>query len=171
MKWIIYGVLLLVIGYWLWRSRADLLAAIREFLTGWREFWARLFGRHTAAADQAADSEAGPRGPGFRPFSDFADPFASGRADRWSADELVRYSFEALEAWAREHGWARGPEQTPHEFAGQIGDRVHSLSQDVRRLADLYCRVAYAPETLPRKSVAPLKQLWQELRHREPVSV
>jgi len=89
-------------------------------------------------------------------------------ADRCSADELVRFSFEALEAWAREHGWARGPDQTPHEFAHEIGTRVDSLSQDVRRLADLYCRVAYAPDTLPPRSVAPLKQLWQELRHREP---
>ena len=92
-------------------------------------------------------------------------------ADRCSADELVRYSFAALEAWAREHGWARGPEQTPHEFAHDLGTRVQSLSQDVRRLADLYCRVAYARESVASKSVAPLKQLWQELRHREPVSV
>ena len=92
-------------------------------------------------------------------------------ADRCSPDELVRYSFEALEAWGREHGWARGPEQTPHEFAHEIGTRVHALSTDVRRLADLYCRVAYAGHTLPARSVAPLKELWRELRHREPVSV
>ena len=171
LKWIFYGVLLLVIGYWLWRSRADLLAAMRNFLQELREFWQRLFGRRAGAADQTAESGEGPQAPTHRPFADFADPFATGMADRCSADELVRYSFAALEAWAREHGWARGPDQTPHEFAHDLGTRVHSLSQDVRRLADLYCRVAYARDTVPRKSVAPLKQLWQELRHREPVSV
>ncbi|HUT88385.1 MAG TPA: DUF4129 domain-containing protein [Thermoguttaceae bacterium] len=171
LKWIFYGVLLLVIGYWLWRSRADLLAAMRSFLQELREFWQRLFGGRAGAADQAAESGEGPQAPTHRPFADFPDPFATGMADRCSPEELVRYSFEALEAWAREHGWARGPEQTPHEFAHDLGTRVHSLSQDVRRLADLYCRVAYASDTLSRTSVAPLKQLWQELRHREPVSV
>ncbi len=171
LKWIFYGVILLVVGYWLWRSRADLLRAFRDFLQGWREFWQRLFGGRAGAADQAEDSGEGPQGPTHRPFAAFPDPFASGTADRCSPDELVRYTFAALEAWAREHGWARGPDQTPHEFAQDLGTRVHALAQDVRRLADLYCRVAYARESVPRKRVAPLKQLWQELRHREPVSV
>ncbi|OHB81702.1 MAG: hypothetical protein A2V98_00980, partial [Planctomycetes bacterium RBG_16_64_12] len=162
-KWIFYGVLLLAIGYWLWRSRAEVLRAIKRFLQAWREFWQRLLGRKPAAAEQPASSEQGTKGPRARRFADFADPFASGMADRCSPDELVRYSFEALEAWAREHGWPRGPEQTPHEFAQEIGARVSSLSQDVRRLADLYCRVAYAPDTLPQVSIAPLRQLWREL--------
>ena len=171
LKWVFYGVILLVVGYWLWRSRAEVLRALRDFLQGWREFWQRLFGGRAGAADEAADSGEGPQTPTHRPFADFPDPFTSGMADRASPDELVRYTFAALEAWAREHGWARGPDQTPHEFAQDLGTRVHALAQDVRRLADLYCRVAYARESVPRKSVAPLKQLWQELRHREPVSV
>jgi hypothetical protein len=171
LKWIFYGLLLLAIVYWLWRSRAELLRAFRDFLQGWREFWQRLFGRKTAAAEGPAGAETGPERAPARPFSDFPDPFATGAADRLSPNELVRYSFEALEAWAREHGWARGPEQTPHEFAHDVGTRVHALAQDVRRLADLYCRVAYTEETLSRKRVAPLKHLWQELRYREPVSV
>lgn len=171
LKWVFYGGLLLAIGYWLWRSRADLVAAVRGFLQELRDFWQRLFGRRAGAADQAAESGEGPQTPTHRPFADYADPFASGMADRWSPDELVRYTFAALEAWAREHGWGRGPDQTPHEFAHDLGTRVHAISQDARRLADLYCRVAYAQESVPRKSVAPLKQLWQALRHREPVSV
>jgi len=171
LKWLFYGGILLALAYWLWRSRADLLAALGNFLQELREFWQRFFGGRAGAADQAAYSDEGPQGPTHRPFADFADPFASGMADRASPDELVRYTFAALEAWARDHGWARGPEQTPHEFAHDLGTRVHAISDDVRRLADLYCRVAYARENVPRKSVAPLKQLWQELRHREPVSV
>ena len=92
-----------------------------------------------------------------------AVPFLTGAADRYSADELVSYSFQALEAWARERGWPREPDQTPHEFAQQLGTHAGSLSKDVRRLADLYCRVAYAPGTLPPKSVAPLRDLWHHL--------
>ena len=69
----------------------------------------------------------------------------------------------ALEAWGREHACPREPDQTPHEFAHQIGTRVESLSQDVRRLADLYCRVAYSPGTLSRARAAPLQHLWRQL--------
>jgi len=171
LKWVFFGGLLLAVGYWLWRSRAELLAALGNFLQELREFWQRLFGGRARAADQAAESSEGLQGPTPRPFADFDDPFASGVADRWSPDEVVRYTFAALEAWAREHGWPRGPDQTPHEFAHDLGTRVGAISQDARRLADLYGRVAYARESVPRRSVAPLKQLWRELRHREPVSV
>jgi hypothetical protein len=170
-KWVFIAILAGVIGYWAWRCRAELLKTLRDLLEGWRAFWARLFGGKTEAGAAAAPEETGPQGPGHRRFAEFPDPFLSGLADRAPADEVVRYTFDALEAWAREHGWPRQPEQTPHEFALDLGSRVDSLSLDVRRLADLYCRVAYAPGTLPPKSTAPLKQLWQELRHREPVGV
>ncbi len=170
LKWIFYAVLLAAIVYWAWRSRAELLGAFRDFLAGWRAFWERLFGRKAGRDETAADAES-PAAAAPRPFSAFRDPFASGMADGWSPDEVVRYTFEALEAWAREHGWARGEDQTPHEFAHELGGHVDAVAQDARRLADLYCRVAYAGHTLPRKSTAPLKQLWQELRHREPVSL
>jgi len=163
-KWLFCGVLICVIGYWVWRSRAEVLGSLRRFLEGWREFWRRLFGRKGGVAEQASDAEEGPEKKLTRPFSAFADPFAAGIAGRYSPDELVRYSFDALEAWAREHGWARGPEETPHEFAQKLGSRDPSLAQAVRRLADLYCRVAYAPGTLPERSIAPLQQLWRQLR-------
>jgi hypothetical protein len=165
------AILVGVIGYWLWRSRAEVWQAIRDFLDGLRQFWQRLFGAGSAAGEATASEEGGPKGPRPRAFSDFTDPFAAGTAESCSPDELVRYTFDALEAWARDHGWPRGPEQTPHEFAYDLGSRVEELREDVRRLADLYCRVAYASDMPRRKKVAPLKRLWQEMRHREPVTV
>jgi hypothetical protein len=143
---------------------------MRDFLEGLRQFWQRLFGGG-AVADETAAEEAGPSGPRPSTFSDFTDPFAAGTADSLPSHELVRYTFEALEAWARDHGWPRGPEETPHEFAQDLSTRVEELSEDVRRLADLYCRVAYASDMPRRKRLAPLKRLWQEMRHRGPVTV
>ena len=99
-----------------------------------------------------------------RPFADYTDPFASGMAERYSPAELVRYTFEAVEAWALEHGQPRQADQTPHEFARCLVSNFSSLGEDAGRLADLYCQAAYAPVTLPAASVARLSHLWQNLR-------
>ena len=167
LKWIIWIVLLGVIGYLVWRNRAELLKGLQDFLNGWREFWQRLFGRKEKESGTTAAAEGGPKPEQARPFSDFSDPFSTGTADSYSPNELVRYTFEAFEAWAREHGCPREPDQTPHEFAQQVGARVTSLSQDAQRLADLYCRVAYDAGRVSRKSVAPLERFWRGLRERE----
>jgi len=175
LKWVFYIAVALIGAYWLWRCRADVFAALRAMLQGWREFWQNLFAGRRRRAEGAA-AQDGRKQPLPRPFAAFADPFATGTANRYSPDELVRYTFEALEAWAREHGCPRRPYQTPHEFARDLGARVASLAGDARSLADLYCRVAYAPGGYQpevghhRKVVAPaasagaLKQLWQQLR-------
>jgi hypothetical protein len=163
-RWIFYLAVALIGLYWLWRSRAEVLAALQGLLQGWRGFWQKLLGGRHRRADEAAAAEDGPKQPLPRPFAAFADPFATGAASRYSPDELVRYSFQALEAWAREHGCPRRPEQTPHEFARDLGARVAPLSHDARSLVDLYCRVAYASGNLPAASVGPLKELWRQLR-------
>ena len=169
LKWLFYIAVVLVGIYWLWRCRANVFAGLRGLLQGWREFWQNLFAGRRQRADGAAAQE-GWKQPLPRPFAAFADPFATGTASRYAPDELVTYSFEALEAWAREHGCPRRPDQTPHEFARDIGVRVASLAGDARSLADLYCRVAYAPGGhqpevgLSAASAGALKQLWQQLR-------
>jgi hypothetical protein len=163
LKWLVCAVLLGVVLYYLWNNRAEVRAGLQRFLRGLREFWQRLFGGLSETTDRDAVDSESPTALQPPTFADFANPFTTGTASRYSPDELVRYSFEALEAWARDQGCPRGPDQTPHEFAHQIGSHVDVLSQDVRRLADLYCRVAYAPDTLPRKSVSPLSDLWDKL--------
>ena len=163
-RWVFYGALIVVVAVWLWRSWDKVLAALRQFLAEWRAFWERLFGSKKEKGEQPAQTEEGSSGPLLRPFAAFVDPFAAGTAAGYSPDELVHYSFEALEAWAREQGWPRGPEQTPHEFARLLGSRAGSLSRDTRRLADLYCWVAYAPGTLPQGRADSLRHLWHQMQ-------
>lgn len=176
LKWVFYVAVVLVGVYCLWRYRAELLAALQGLLRGWREFLQNLFGRKRKDGHEAATAEDGPKQTLPRPFADFADPFASGAAGRYSPEELVRYSFEALEAWGREHSCPRRPEQTPHEFARDLGAHPALRARDVRSLADLYCQVAYAPsppvepESWPSEgslragNLGPVRQLWQQLR-------
>ena len=162
-KWLVYGAVIVVVAVGLWRSRHQLPEILRRFLEAWRGFWDWLFGRRRkgrpAAAVEGQTAAAAPRR-----FADYADPFAAGAAGRYRPDELVRYSFEALEAWARDNGLAREPDQTPHEFSQRIGVRVASLAGDVRTLAELYYRAAYARGSLSPTAVRPLASLWEHLR-------
>jgi hypothetical protein len=105
-----------------------------------------------------------------RAFAEFPDPFATGAAGRHRPNDLVKYSFEAFEAWARERGCPRSPDQTPHELARNVGVHAASLARDARRLADLYCLVAYTPLSLPPESVEQLREFWQQLRHEDIVA-
>jgi uncharacterized protein DUF4129 len=162
LKWLFYIVVLLIALYWLVRSWKTVMAAWAQFLKELAEFWRRLFGgKPTPDEETVAEEE---RKPAPRPFADFADPFTTGMASRYSPDELVKYTFEAVEAWARENGFPRGPEQTPHEFARQLAGAAKPLEGNSRTLADLYCYVAYAPGRLRAERTKALAQLWQQLR-------
>ena len=162
LKWLFYLAVLLLALYWLFRSWKTVTAAWAQFLKELRELWQRLFGgKPTPEEETATHAE---RKPAPRPFADFADPFATGTASRYTPDELVKHTFEAVEAWARENGFPREPEQTPHEFARQLTAAAESLGGNARTLADLYCYVAYAPGRLRAGRTKALAQLWQQLR-------
>lgn len=152
-----------IIGYLLWRYWAQVLEAVRNFVRSLREFWARLFGGARSAEElDAVDSAAVVAPP--RPFAEFSDPFVTGAADRWSREELLRYSFQAFEAWARERGCPRSPEQTPSEFALSVAGRERKLARDALQVAELYNLSAYAGRGSSTLNVAPLRRLWQALR-------
>jgi len=163
LKWVFYLAVIAGVAYWAWKSRAALAQALKDFLEAWRTFWASLFGGKRGPKEAVPGEAVAETAPAPRPFSDYADPFAAGWAERWSPDELVRYSFAALEAWAREHGCPRGPEETPYEFAEGVAGRAKHLRNPCRKMADLYSRAAYAPGTLPATSVAPLREFWQQI--------
>ena len=160
-KWLFYGVLALIVALAIWSHRLQLLAALGDLRRRLLDFWHNLFGAAANRAGSAANEAKATKPP--RRFVDFTDPFATGRAAAWPPEELVRYTFEALEAWARDHGCPRQPEQTPHEFARYLAANVSLLADEAGRLADLYCQAAYASGTLPTAGVACLSRLWRTL--------
>jgi hypothetical protein len=169
-KWIIYGALLLLVIYAVWRNRYELLSALSNFVQWLLDFWHNLFGSKVSGEDET-DEPGSPKRITRRPFADFTDPFALGMAGRYSPAELVRYTFEAVEAWAWERGQPREADQTPHEFARCLASNFSWLGEDSRQLADLYAQAAYAPVTLPAASVARLAHLWQNLRTQEAIPI
>jgi hypothetical protein len=158
-KWLVYGVLavvalIMVNRHW---------SRIREFLG---QLWAELLNLLglRREREQAASAERG-ASPAIevRPFAAYDNPFFSGAAQRMSPAQLVRYTFEALEAWSREQVVPRPPEQTPLEFAQELGRRVPVLAKDVTSTAVLYVRVAYARKDPSRESVEVLERLWRKM--------
>ena len=139
-------------------SRRIAGVARRALLTGWRDFWG-LFGRRKTRRSIATAKPIR-----HKTFLDFTDPFAAGVAGKYSPEELVRYTFEAFEAWARDNGFPRGADQTAHEFARQVASRAEHLAMPARKLAELYSIAAYAPGTLPPSSAEHLRAFWQALR-------
>lgn len=155
LKWVFYAVFALAVCYFVWRFWADILAAFREF-------WANLFGKQKAA--KAASDEPTVIKIPPAPFSTFADPFATGVAGRYPLEELVRYSFEAFEAWSREHGCERKVDQTPHELARDVAKLNVPMAADARNLAELYSRAAFAQGELPDGARDQLSRAWQTMR-------
>jgi hypothetical protein len=158
-KWLIYaaiaaGVIYMAIKNW---------PAVVRFL---QNLWAELlgmFGRKPAAtvAEGAEESEE-PVAPA-RPFSAFRDPFRSGKASQSSPGELVRYTFEALQAWAFENNCGRTPDQTPMEFGQRMQTRRLKISAEAHEVSQLYAQVAYGGHRPDDSSVATLQKLWRKL--------
>lgn len=167
LKWLYNLIFIAIVGYLIWRNRERVLEALRNFWQAIRDFWANLFGGRRAepAGEEAVAVPVAPP----RPFADFPDPFATGDAQRWSPRDLVAYTFQALEAWGREHGCQRGHEQTPHEFAGRLSVCEAALGREAGNLADLYCCAAYSTGGLPRDRVSRLQELWRVMRARPAV--
>jgi len=168
LKWIVFAVLAIVVAIYLFRHGlryfANFMTWAQKLLAALDAFWQRLFGWWKVESGSARD-EMEPRKieTPRRPFSSFANPFRDGAVRRQSPEELVRYSFEALEAWGREHDLSRTPEETALEFARRIGEATPPLDADVKRLAGLYVRAAYGQGRLTQTSISTLQQFWERL--------
>jgi len=157
-KWLIYAAIAVAVAFLLIRHWSRFVEMLAKF---WADLLAAFGGRRGDERDASAEPGAAPL-PVVR-FAAFENPFFSGAAGRMPPAQLVRYTFEALEAWARERVVARPPEQTPLEFAQELGRRDPALAKDVTSTAELYVRVAYARKNPSRESVAVLERLWRRM--------
>jgi hypothetical protein len=155
--WLLFAVAA-VIGFVIFRKQ------VTDFV---RRLWAELlalldelFGRKKLRSADRVQVET--REPP-RPFAAFHNPFNSGKASRVAPEQLVRYTFEALEAWAYERRAARRPEETPLEFADALNERFPDLARDAHQLARLYSQMLYARTNPTRECLPMLQRLWDEL--------
>jgi len=161
-KWALYLGIALFVLWLIYKNRHALLAA-------WRRLMARLFGRKKDRESAEAEDDAEPQ-PSYRPFRSYADPFLTGKEQSMSNAKLVAYTFEALEAWARERGLARADEETPTEFARRLANRTDAFGPELQTVIGLYSRLAYANKA-PRKDCREsVRLLWHQLAEAETVA-
>lgn len=164
-KWVIYGGLALAVLWYVFRHRTELADSLRRL---WQQLLALLGWKPADATSKDEAAALAESGRSARTFASFRDPFATGSADRMKPETLVVYTFEALQAWAREHGIERDADQTPLEFASALSRRFPDLAAPVTQAGQLYARVAYASATPSRSQSGELQLLWRALARRAP---
>jgi hypothetical protein len=165
LKWVVFAILGLAVVFFLLRSGLQFLANFSDWakrlLDSLRTFWAGLFGGWGRAKAEDGEGEEEERVIPERPFASFRNPFTYG--GEMTVPELIRYTFAAVQAWARERDLGRQPGETPLEFAARVGQEVPALEADLLRLAALYARAVYARGGLPGNSAEVLRQFWERL--------
>ncbi|MER3417151.1 MAG: hypothetical protein C4297_13210 [Gemmataceae bacterium] len=149
LRWLLLIVLLAVLAYYAWR------------------YFARSSPKNTA--DGTGEPSVKPVEQ--VPFSSYRNPFVSGQAERMTAEELTRYTFRALEAWARDSGWPRQAHETALEFIGRIGSTVIPLADLSGELSHLVAIACYSPMRISAKALPLLRKIWElmESTYRPPV--
>ncbi len=166
LKWVVFAILGLAVLFFVLRSGLQFFANFSDWakrlLDALRNFWANLFGGWTRTKENEEREEEEEQTIPERPFASFHNPFDGGRTGM-AVPELIRYTFAAVQAWARERDLGRQPGETPSEFAQRVGMEVPALEADLNRLAVLYARAVYARGGLPGNSVEVLRHFWQRL--------
>src|SRR5439155_17549642 len=98
-----------------------------------------------------------------RPFAVFANPFSNGAGRDMSPEDLVRYTFAAIESWAAEREMGRHRDETPLEFTSRLGTELPEMQDHLDDLADWYARIAYAGFPLSENLRPGLTALWERL--------
>lgn len=161
LKWIFYFVIGLCVLVFVWKNFAQLANSFIELLRQMREFLARLFGGgRDVAGGNGSDDGASRESAPLPKFRDFQNPFTAGTHEQIPPQELVRYTFDAFEAWARDNGHARTPDQTPHELVRTAIAPQMPMFAVGRRMAELYGETAYGSSAVSRQAASDLRRIW-----------
>lgn len=167
LKWLVFAVVVIVVVIFLLRGGLKYLAHFmpwaKNLLASFDAWWKSLFGNREPKLTQGNETglpeiEADSR----RPFSSFADPFATGNAYGMSPEELVEYSFSALESWAYDRGQGRAEAETATEFALRLA-KEFGQARYAPALANLVSQASYSPRGLGENSRQMVEQFWKAL--------
>ena len=156
--WVVVGLALI---YYLIKNHKALLTALKEMITGFLDWLSSVFAGTQAEPlieEQVPEAVSLPL---VAPFRSFHNPFTMNT--QMNLNELVQYSFKALESLGYELGISRDEDQTPNEFIQAIANHITPLGQSAQRLGRHYSLAAYAPGMLNQSCLEDLKTFWQQL--------
>lgn len=165
LKWVVWVLVAVAVIAGIFIFFLKFLAPFTDWAKNLLDWLKSLFARKPRVArgeveEEAAAEEAVRRPP---PFSDFGNPFDDGSAGRMGTEELIGYSFAALESWAWDRDRGRPPGETPNEFAARLGGDFPALDKSGRTLASLYVWVLYSDAEPPGNAVELVRQFWSQI--------
>jgi hypothetical protein len=143
--------------------RPLLIAALSIFLLIFAAMNLKRFFAWWGSLSQFEDGDQMPRSeaaPPMKSFASYVDPFAS-NLQGWNEKKVVTHSFEAFEAWGREHDAARQVDETAESYAERLARRFQMPVGTADALATQYNRVLFGKGLPARSELAPLANLWR----------
>jgi hypothetical protein len=148
-------------GWWFFRQRDVIFQITQSFVAALAQFFKDLFRFGLPRNEKTATAKN--QQPGRRLFASYRNPFLLGKYSSWTHEQLVLYSFEALQAWAEEQGIKTRPEQTAREFCVELGNRFPEIISELSQLSFLYSHTAYGISAQTDYNLEPVKKLWRFL--------
>ena len=165
MKYIMIGVILLVLAVIAFMYRKEIVAALKAF---WQQLLDMFAGKSKHTEEDVPMAIENANVQRRRPFSEFTNPFNSGAAQKWQPDKLVNYTFWALEAWARDRELPRSDDQTAIQFGEMIASQYQQAEEPIDKSIQLYCRINYAGQNAHQDDLPHLERLWKFLSSAPP---
>jgi hypothetical protein len=151
----------ILVCWWIFRRRDLILQIVRSILAAVTQFFRDLF--QFGSRVKQITVKRGERTPRQRPFAAYQSPFLTGKDKSWTPEEVILYSYEALQAWAVERGIPLQPQQTAREFCLHLGGTFPDAADGLNRLSFLYGHAAYGRTVPPGCDLEPVRKLWHHL--------
>jgi hypothetical protein len=167
LKWIVFAIIAVIVVVVVLRGILRFFANFTGWARGLLDFfnrlWESLFGARPRSEQPSAEAKPATEPEHHAPFSAFPNPFSAALGGAMSREDLIRYTFAAVQAWAREHGVPRRPSETPLEYVNRLSEEVPPLEDSLRRLVMLYGRAVYARGGVPENSTETVREIWDRL--------
>lgn len=152
----------IVLGIWLvfFRYRAAIWQALQNIWAGILKFFNDLLGMFQPSTTSVA---AAPAPAKVVPFKRFKNPFLTGSDRVWPPEQLIIYSYDALQSWAREQTAPAESPQTPRELCEQLGEEIPDVHVELNHLAYLYGNVVYGGSLPSGYDPEKLRRIWSYL--------
>ena len=151
-KYIVFAVLVGIVGTFLWMNRHLI-----------REWWENLLGQPGQEQDESFEQfldEATQVPP--RAFASFRNPIGKEADQR----RVIVITFQAFEAWTREHGSPRERDETPAEFIRRVSASVPQMSTPATQIVESYNRIVYGRGTATQQDITAASQVWNTMHSR-----
>lgn len=163
LKLLLLLVAALVVAWWLFRRRHVILQIIHSVWQALTRFFSDLLGLGSGREPERPAKPPGKSAPTLHPFAAYRNPFVSGRDRVWPPEQLIAYSFEAVQAWAKEQGFEIRPDRTPREYCLDLSERFPEIAGGLEAVAFLYVHAAYGRALPVDPDWEPVRQVWRRL--------